>query len=668
MKKKILISVALLLSALPGLAQFKNSSLQNLPYSTGLKSNHVFVIGEPGSTNKNLTYGTVRDQLSAEGKNFAPDPELSLLSSWDVVDCILTNGGGETLVYEGNLMTLPKGVMLLYGVWYNGISSTTNWGTINAAVGRSLATGLTKIGPILEPEDSWEAFGVSPGRLYYENGTNYLTYFGTPEAGFEKGETAIGIAYTTDGTNWTKYANNPVLEVSESGWDSVKLYVSSIFKHEGVYYLFYNAYNGSLEQIGFATGPTMFGPWTKHSGNPVIPDPFIAADPNVFRLKSGGFGMTYRTISQFGSVPSVPGTSWSRDLTNWFAHGVTEAPGHTNSITYRSFHPSLNPASAQLYGGGMFEDGGPAMLMDDLSKIFVLRPTKSYSVVTNLISAYAQPLDVDLTDLADGSLTGSKVGTGINGDNVTSGTVAAARLPSNSSSSAGIVATGSGQANKVWKTDGSGNPDWRDDESGGEAADFSLTLPFWTNAASETVQYTNAAGWIINISGDNSIANQTGTVSLQNSGGMSTLIGVYLTANSLCFIDSEGNAVFKSITLLSGGAISVDSVNVDSFNFSTNSADGTDLVDFSGPSIVTTNLSNNLTFGGVTGFDATGGTNYYAKVYFVRATGANRTIAAPTEWVTTRANHVATNGVLAKFMVEMQVGIFTNMSQVDFPN
>lgn len=41
-----------------------------------------------------------------------------------------------------------------------------------------------------------------------------------------------------------------------------------------------------------------------------------------------------------------------------------------------------------------------------------------------------QPLDADLTDLSDGSLTGSKVGTGINGDNVTSGTLADARIAS----------------------------------------------------------------------------------------------------------------------------------------------------------------------------------------------------------------------------------------------
>lgn len=53
----------------------------------------------------------------------------------------------------------------------------------------------------------------------------------------------------------------------------------------------------------------------------------------------------------------------------------------------------------------------------------------SYSNTADIAAAY-QPLDADLTDLADGSLTGSKVGSGINADNITTGTVADARIAS----------------------------------------------------------------------------------------------------------------------------------------------------------------------------------------------------------------------------------------------
>ena len=51
------------------------------------------------------------------------------------------------------------------------------------------------------------------------------------------------------------------------------------------------------------------------------------------------------------------------------------------------------------------------------------------------VSAGYQPLDADLTDLADGSLTGSKVGSGIDAGNITSGTVGTARLGSGTANS-----------------------------------------------------------------------------------------------------------------------------------------------------------------------------------------------------------------------------------------
>ena len=54
-----------------------------------------------------------------------------------------------------------------------------------------------------------------------------------------------------------------------------------------------------------------------------------------------------------------------------------------------------------------------------------------------------QAIDADLDDLADGELTGSKVGTGIDAGNISSGTLDEARLPGN------IEVSGTVTANKL---------------------------------------------------------------------------------------------------------------------------------------------------------------------------------------------------------------------------
>lgn len=57
----------------------------------------------------------------------------------------------------------------------------------------------------------------------------------------------------------------------------------------------------------------------------------------------------------------------------------------------------------------------------------ITRDTELAAAIAGLSGTY-QPLNTHLSDLADGSLSGAKVGSGINGDNITTGTIADARI------------------------------------------------------------------------------------------------------------------------------------------------------------------------------------------------------------------------------------------------
>ena len=73
----------------------------------------------------------------------------------------------------------------------------------------------------------------------------------------------LGLAYSNNLFDWTKYSGNPVISI-DSPWEDVAVTDPVIRKFDEIYYLFYRG--GRKGKLGFATASNIFGPYTKYTG------------------------------------------------------------------------------------------------------------------------------------------------------------------------------------------------------------------------------------------------------------------------------------------------------------------------------------------------------------------------------------------------------------------
>lgn len=154
----------------------------------------------------------------------------------------------------------------------------------------------TRLGQILAPtgEDTFDARSVSAPFPYVDGDTVQLYFAGFPGQGYEAGASCIGRATSSDLKTWHRDPANPILRPDPTGgWNDVKLYQSFLLRHDGIYYLFYNAYGSAnaCEQIGLATSSDL-RIWHPHPASPVLRqgdavvsrDNRIIADPWIVRM------------------------------------------------------------------------------------------------------------------------------------------------------------------------------------------------------------------------------------------------------------------------------------------------------------------------------------------------------------------------------------------------
>jgi predicted GH43/DUF377 family glycosyl hydrolase len=104
-------------------------------------------------------------------------------------------------------------------------------------------------------------------------------------------------------SSYFKYNNNPVFDLSPTGWDSKSVTRQNVIFDENHYKMYYAGSDGNKFQIGLATSPNGFS-WTRHPNNPIITLPQGVNglyDPMVIK-KDTDYIMWYETQADEGSL------------------------------------------------------------------------------------------------------------------------------------------------------------------------------------------------------------------------------------------------------------------------------------------------------------------------------------------------------------------------------
>jgi predicted GH43/DUF377 family glycosyl hydrolase len=260
-------------------------------------------------------------------------------------------------------------------MWYQGgFSGSTNIGYASSIDGISWVKYKD---PVLSPGNpgDWDSSLVALGSVLW-NGTMFLMWYGgSNPTTYLSG--AIGLAMSTNGTNWVKYSGNPVLTPSPTGYDSKYVAGPYVIMLNPTYSMWYTGRNvsgqtpGPSNKIMYATSVDGIN-WIKWP-NPVLSP---ASDPNAWD-SSGvyspsviydgkNFGLWYSGLNQSFVVPRIgfasspDGATWTRSSSNpilvpgppgsWDAAGVEQASPVSANGNYLLYYDGLSNSAGGKIG------------------------------------------------------------------------------------------------------------------------------------------------------------------------------------------------------------------------------------------------------------------------------------------------------------------------------
>ncbi|MFA5795455.1 MAG: DUF2341 domain-containing protein [Candidatus Brocadiia bacterium] len=223
------------------------------------------------------------------------------------------NGVGATQVYNPSIIRESDGT---YKMWFRSYDANDRIGYATSADGVIWTKEYNTA--ILDKNTGapWEQTHVLNPSVISDTGTYKMWYSGMNGAVWK-----IGYATSNDGIGWTRYVSNPVL-LNGSGWESTNVGSPMVFKDGAEYKMWYMGNNGTTWKIGCVTS-TDGTSWSRFSSNPVLDsgsggtwDDTHVYEPFVIKDADGKYKMWYcgneGTYVKLGYAYSDDGITWSK--------------------------------------------------------------------------------------------------------------------------------------------------------------------------------------------------------------------------------------------------------------------------------------------------------------------------------------------------------------------
>jgi predicted GH43/DUF377 family glycosyl hydrolase len=184
--------------------------------------------------------------------------------------------------------------------------------------------------PVIGPADpgAWDGGHRYVGTVINVEGSYHMYFFGNPDGYPFDEHLEIGHATSSDGLSWEMDPANPVMRLGAAGeWDEFTLSSPAVI-HDGTgFRMWYTGGDGQVFRAGYATSPDGSS-WTKYEDNPVIdvgsPGSFDDdwVGPGSVIVEDGLYRMWYTAARDVGpdSYDWTIGYAESTDGLSWTKH------------------------------------------------------------------------------------------------------------------------------------------------------------------------------------------------------------------------------------------------------------------------------------------------------------------------------------------------------------